>query len=275
MIVRLMGGLGNQMFQYAMGKCMAEKRKEALFLDSFSYFRDRKRVCEIDSFQIKAKKPNFIYVMYYNFLYYFKLTRNKKICREKEDFKYQELNRVTAQYFIGSWQHEGYLRGIKDELRKEFVFKENLEKEMQRKGEYISGEAVAVHIRRGDYLQCAEYAVQDMRYYTAAMDYICQKLRNPKFYVFSDDISWCEEQFDKKENVIFVSGNTGKEDFFMMRKCKHFIISNSTYSWWAAWLADDGAIKVAPAKWFQDEDVNHKVLSALLTDFYVINSSTD
>lgn len=275
MIVRLMGGLGNQMFQYAMGKCMAEKRKEVLFLDSFSYFRDRKRVCEIDSFQIKAKKPNFIYVMYYNFLYYFKLTRNKKICREKEDFKYQELNRVTAQYFIGSWQHEGYLRGIKDELRKEFVFKENLEKEMQRKGEYISGEAVAVHIRRGDYLQCAEYAVQDMRYYTAAMDYICQKLRNPKFYVFSDDISWCEEQFDKKENVIFVSGNTGKEDFFMMRKCKHFIISNSTYSWWAAWLADDGAIKVAPAKWFQDEDVNHKVLSALLTDFYVINSSTD
>lgn len=276
MIVRLMGGLGNQMFQYAMGKMLSERRGEELYLDKFSYFRDRKRRCEVDCFHIKTKRISLFYSAYYNFLFYFRSNRKQdvKICYEAEAFKYQDLLDEDMRYFVGFWQNEAYFKEIRDALRREFTFREKFSPDIEKTAQRISAEnSVAVHVRRGDYLDCADYAVVGTEYYKKAMHYVRERVSDTVFFVFSDDMEWCEKQFEDWDNVFCISGNTGKEDFYLMSKCRHFIIANSTFSWWAAWLSGENSVKTAPSQWFTDEKTNRKVKEALLEKFYVINDT--
>lgn len=273
MIIRLMGGLGNQMFQYAMGKAAANERNEKLFLDKFSYYRDKKRKCEIEKFNVKSEKLSVWKVLYYN-MFFWEDRKNRngnKIFWEKKIFEYEITRNIPLKYFVGSWQNEKYFKTFRDELRDDFTFKERFREEIEEKTKSISQEnSVAVHVRRGDYLENSEYVVQRDNYYIKAMQYIWEREKNVKFYVFSDDIGWCKKHFDKEKDIICISGNTDLEDFFLMSQCRHFIIANSSFSWWAAWLADTNAIKIAPANWFVNENINKKVEEALLEEFYIL-----
>lgn len=274
MIVRLMGGLGNQMFQYAMGKMLEVQKGETFYVDTFSFYRDKKRKYELNCFRIKEKKAPLFYLLYYNIFFYFGSEKKKsqEIYYESEIFQYQDICNAPQKYFVGSWQHEAYFENIKSELQEDFIFRNRFSSDVEKMEQMIlERESVLVHVRRGDYLDCDDYEIVGEEYYKKAMQYIEERTMDTKFFVFSDDIEWCRKYFKKKKNIIFVTGNTGKEDFYLMCKCKHFIIANSTFSWWAAWLSDKNGIKVAPARWFKDEKINKKVADALLKKFYVMN----
>jgi len=231
--IKLMGGLGNQMFQYAFGFALAKRKKTNLLLD-ISFFNEKNsatpRIFELDQLCITqmniGKKPF--------------LTQIPKIGHRLKPF----LN-----YYEDYFQSEKYFADCKEEIRKEFQFKENLQ--------IPDGETVAIHIRRGDYVKFADiHLVCTPIYYEKAITYIQNKVENPIFYVFSEDLEWVGQNINIPSDSIFVDYNPNmpsSHDMQFMSLCKHQIISNSSYSWWAAWLNQNpDKIVVAPDKWFAD-----------------------
>lgn len=270
MIVRYMGGLGNQFFQYAFGKAFEKKYGVKVKYDTFSYVRDKKRLYELSSFNISSNsKLNEVEQLFFNLLFYLKVKSRKIFIYEKKEFEYLELNSENlAKYYVGSWQNEKYFDSMKNELREEFTLKIMPSNIGDLYKSIISNrQSVAIHVRRGDYVGLQGYILQSMDYYKRAMDIVGQKIPEPEFYIFSDDIEWCKSNFvDTGEKLHFVEKNSTVEDFMLMRACHGFIISNSTYSWWPAYLSDSD-IKIAPSKWFVDEETNQNVEKALLNGF--------
>jgi hypothetical protein len=231
--IKLMGGLGNQMFQYAYGFALAKHKKTNLSLD-MSFFSEKKtatlRIFELEQLCITQKnigqKPF--------------LTKIPKIGNRLKPF----LN-----YFEGYFQNEKYFTDYAEDIRKEFQFKENLQ--------IPDGNTIAIHIRRGDYVKFADiHLVCTPAYYENAIAYIQSNVENPVFYVFSEDLEWVRQNINIPSNSVFVNyyaNAPSSHDMQFMSLCKHQIISNSSYSWWAAWLnKNPGKIVVAPDKWFAD-----------------------
>lgn len=280
-----MGGLGNQLFQYAMAKNIIESKKCKLLLDDTCGMFDSPRKFELNELNIcgiKTISPR-LSRKYNNYRRYCdafmnssKIDKNKtfssKIFRygfEREEFVYQDNSNYN--YLDGYWQNTKYFYKIKSILNNEFSYKWNLS-DIQEK--YLfrinSTNSVGVHIRRGDYLNLSNYyEVLDNAYYAKAIDYINEIIIDPVFFIFSDDINWCKQNF-KGDNFIFTDSeiNTNaKEDFEMLKKCKHHIISNSTFSWWASWLSmNDKNITIAPSKWYKNDEQNRKCQKALLDE---------
>ncbi len=160
--------------------------------------------------------------------------------------------------YSGYWQSETYFEAAADELRKDFEFKGELSvqaKKIQEKIESVN--AVCVHIRRGDYVLYELYNNSGMDYFRNAADYIGKTHNAPHFFVFSDDPEWCKEnvEFDYDYTIIdYETQNLKfKEDLRLMATCKHFIMSASSFSWWAVWLSHKKENTViAPKIWFFD-----------------------
>ena len=141
---------------------------------------------------------------------------------------------------------------------------------------------MAVHVRHGDYLSPQNrntYVCLPFNYYQKAISYLEEKIENLTIYVFSDDINWCKQQFQFTKNVVFIDesiSNSAQVDFELMRNCKHFVIANSTFSWWPAWLAaNHDKIVIAPKTWFYDERDNQAVRQGLLNKTWVCLDSID
>lgn len=273
MIVRYMGGLGNQLFQYAFGKAFGEENKCKVVYDSFSYFRDKKRKYELYQFEISNKKRPFLWeIIFYNSLFYLKKDLKGYFIHENKAFIYQNIEKEDGKkYYLGYWHNTKYFNNIKNELKSEFCIKEMSDGADSLYQQIKSNiETVAVHVRRGDYVGNAGYVLQGMDYYSRAIEKVRERRGCFKFYVFSDDIEWCKKNFDNSMNdFVFVEGRTTAEDFMLMRACKNHIISNSTYSWWPAYLAEEGD-KIAPIKWFTDQSANDDVREAILEGFTLI-----
>ncbi|WP_192575479.1 alpha-1,2-fucosyltransferase [Butyrivibrio fibrisolvens] len=263
--------MGNQLFQYAFGKVFEKQNSVRVYHDSFSYVRDKKRKYELGQLSIsKAKRLPWIMIWLLNFLFYLKILPDSIFETEKQIFVYQEVcSSDYKKYFVGNWQHYKYFDEIKDDLRKEFTLKEVTE----RLNEIMAhlnrfDNSVMVHVRRGDYLTISDYVVQGREYYENAMNQCLSKLGSAKFVIFSDDYKWCRENIDNNMyDVEFMDlGLSAPEDFQLMRGFHNFIISNSTFSWWPAYLSD-GGIKIAPYRWFTNEETNKNVREALLKEF--------
>lgn len=275
-IIKIYGGLGNQMFQYAIGKSLSIKHKTKLKLD-LSWFSEVRfdatatpRYFELDAFNVSyelateiecekfAKSSrNSIFQRLSNIL-----TRTS-FYKEYTYIGYNpaiERSRLNS-YLDGYFQNERYFHNIEGLLRKDFTFKTSIAKpyhEFERMIE--TSESVAVHIRRGDYLKLREldksFHVCDMSYYIDAMDYITNILKTVSFFIFSDDMLWCKKNLNR-DNVVFVEP-TGESshlnEFELMKSCKHQIISNSTFSWWAAYLNSnvDKTI-ISPKLWYRSD----------------------
>ncbi|MBD5133143.1 MAG: alpha-1,2-fucosyltransferase [Clostridiales bacterium] len=167
---------------------------------------------------------------------------------------------VTSKlnYIDGYFQWPDAFLHLRDKLRAETSLKVPLsESEQPLLQEIKSCESVCLHVRRGDYLE-DEYAsfldICHYQYYKEAMEYIAEKVENPLFYVFSNDIDWVEKNYEIPYPHKFVKGNhIAPFELELMRNCKHFIIANSTFSWWAQFLAEnESAVVVAPRPWFGD-----------------------
>ena len=256
------GGLGNQMFQYAF--YLGEREKHGgLWLFDIKGTRYHHQEFELDGiFNIcKCKKTHNFALKLIR-----KLRMPQMIVNEKEEGAYSETPNVfgigKCIKYRGFWQNEKYFLDVENEVRRIYKFDEsklnhktvslyNQIKEQRRN--YVS-----VHVRRGDYLDCPIFHVCTAEYYHRAMSHIKSHVKDVSFVVFSDDIPWCREQFgisnDTLQYVDWNSGTDSWQDMFLMSKCHHNIIANSSFSWWGAWLNDFiDKIVVAPSYWLADE----------------------
>jgi hypothetical protein len=157
----------------------------------------------------------------------------------------------------GYFQSEKYFADAKKEILKEFTFKPYIEKKSKDIINQINNrEIVSIHIRRGTYMINPTSPVLDLKYFSKALEYFTDKDYN--FLILSDDINWCKDTFKKENNVFFSENNSNYVDLCVMSKCDHNIISNSTFSWWAAWSNMNPNKKViAPSVWFQPNVTNY------------------
>lgn len=273
-IAKLIGGLGNQMFQYAAGRALSLKTNSVLALDvsafanyrlhqGFEFQRIFKQSNVLASNQdILAmlgwqSSPLIRRVLVKNF---FVPIRHKKFVVEPHFHYWAGMENLTDDcYLSGYWQSENYFKDAEYAIREDFQFCQPLNAE----NEYIAkciqaSSAVSLHIRRGDYVSnpknVALYEVCTQEYYRAAISYVAERVPNPTFFIFSDDIAWVKENLAidfPHEYVDFNKGAESYNDMRMMSMCQHHVIANSSFSWWGAWLnPSKDKIVVAPQKWF-------------------------
>jgi hypothetical protein len=270
-VVRLIGGIGNQMFQYAFARML-----------SIKYGMDIK----IDLSLLKRRDmgSNFVYRDYdmniFNIVESFNFDLNKKyIVINEPHFHYSPdlVYNIDNLLFekksdvllaFGYWQSVKYFKDFEKEIRKEFTFKYSIEDSNNNEIKDIlnridSSNSVMINVRRKEYLNSSHHGVISVDYINKASEIIKSKVDNIEYYVFSDDIEWCKDNI-KLENVHFMDKYFLEDMGFkfnyylqLMSRCKHFIISNSTFAWWSAWLNNsEDKIVIAPKRWLLDEKIN-------------------
>ncbi|MDD3876094.1 MAG: alpha-1,2-fucosyltransferase [Bacteroidales bacterium] len=276
-IAQISGGLGNQLFQYALGKQLALKHNTQLKLDINIYQNPppgaTKRQFELNNFNIEVdiasieeikKIKRFHLKGLLKSIYwrtqYLKPYHKRDIIKEKTNlFDSNVLKASNNIYIEGYWQSEKYFKNIKDKLLKEFKPKNIINtEEYKYLNQIISSNSCSVHIRRGDYISNPKhhsiYKIIPFEYYEKSIDCVNEKEKNVMFFIFSDDLDWAKKAFNKINNIIFVDINDACKSMYLMSCCKHNIISNSTFSWWGAWLNNNpDKIVVTPQEWFQIE----------------------
>lgn len=280
-IVRLLGGLGNQMFQYAIGRNLAHTNNTELKLDITGYEKQagitlRKYMLHVFNIQEtlaskseinKLKKNSLIWKFVRKINPYF--INNSYIEEKCFHFDPNILDISDNVYLNGSWQSEKYFSDISDIIRREFTLKNNPNKTSDQTLTTIdSVNSVSLHIRRGDYvsnpLASQILGLLSLDYYENALAFITKKVKNAQVFVFSDDIVWAKKNLKTTLPISFIDHNNenmDSEDLRLMIHCKHHIIANSSFSWWGAWLSDNSQkIVVAPKRWFSNPNLDTKDL---------------
>lgn len=261
-LVIVKGGLGNQMFQYALFLSLKDKKEKKII--DLSFFKSNNshngyelhRIFKINNENIVDKKLNLLEKIFRKI--------KRKVGLEKvivDNFKYQNFNFLLKERIIfdGYWQSEKYFKSIENEIIKIYKFPEIKDRKNLEILERIKDkEAVSIHIRRGDYIGHPQLdGMAPLSYYESSIDYIKARVKSPIFLIFSNDIEWCKKNLPlDNENVYYVDWNIKENSFRdmqLMSLCKHNIIPNSSFSWWGAWLNQNPKkIVVAPEKWFTD-----------------------
>lgn len=258
--IKFLGGLGNQMFQYALYlrlKRQYPNQDFKLNVDSYKYvdfhcgFRLKKAFCIPEKIKLKSQysffsrlwymtKVNikkFLYVQFMPSL----LVTDKKVTSDLN------LQNPQKHYFVvGTWADERFFSLAKKEVKSLLSFvSESLKDTIWQKGCAIKDNcnvSVAIHIRRGDYKNTKYISLAETDYYDKALSLIkkCEQNEKIKLYIFSDEPDWCEKnlEFIKNNNNEFIKGNQDYEDLFLMSMCKYIVIANSTFSWWGAYLSN-------------------------------------
>lgn len=276
-----MGGLGNQMFQYAAGKALALTHNTNIRLD-LSWFD---RITESDTVRTYALAcflfPDSIFISPEEFkkdkLILFPSRINKlikKVCPSYQKrlilekyFHYDPFffGSPSNAYIEGYWQSFRYFEQFSNTIRNDLRFQTPMSVENQNvSSSILATESVSLHIRRGDYVTNTQansfHGVSTLEYYNTSIKYIYDHVKNPYFFIFSDDIEWVKQNLSIPFPTIYVNHNHNQmafEDMRLMSLCKHNIIANSTFSWWGAWLNNNSnKIVIAPKIWFQDSTIN-------------------
>jgi hypothetical protein len=272
-ITRLKGGLGNQMFQYAAGLTLATRHETPLlvdlsFLETDAAGRYTQRNYELNVFKADIQFASAKDLSRFNeqrssaLLPKFKKMLGlpaPSVFREKNSRYDSELGYCADDtLLIGFWQSEKYFEPMAANLRAVFNFKEEFKVEASSIERGLSAAtSISVHIRRGDYVQNKSagdfHGICSPAYYQTAMNQMCSKFQDVHFYIFSDDLAWCRENINSKAALTFVQLSNAASEMYLMSRCSHHIIANSSFSWWAAWLnASPSKVVIAPQPWFQD-----------------------
>lgn len=269
-VVKIFGGLGNQLFQYSSAKALANRHNTELMLD-LSWFNSPQknntiRKYELSKFQINALVANFEKQIFdftpaQMLKNIFKKNPNKfKYFKERKfGFTEEFYNLPDNTYLMGYWQSYKFFESNRQDLIKELSKINDCNYECD---EFVkklhSINSVAVHVRRGDYVTNSSAAkfhgTCSIEYYLNAINLLRKIVDKPQFYLFSDDMDWVRMNINFGDDIHYVKSaypQDAQHDFLLMRQCKHFIIANSTYSWWPAWLGSDAEkIVIAPENWF-------------------------
>lgn len=268
-ITKLMGGLGNQMFQYSLGRRLAQDRGVPLKLD-LSWFRDAQaigvdtvREYALDGWHIQASiataEDLSSFSGYKGLLARLGLGGRLLLRERGLEFDARVFRVPNDAHLAGYWQSEKYFRSIRELLLREFTLAtppcRHVESLLAR---VRNPSAVAVHVRRGDYARNPRtnefHGLCPIEYYLDAARRIADRVADPSFFVFSDDPEWVRENLRldwPMTQVTHDAGCTPHQDMWLMSQCSHHIIANSSFSWWGAWLCpNENKIVVAPIKWF-------------------------
>ncbi len=265
-VTKLMGGLGNQIFQYAVGRAVAERHGTRLRLDVSHYAQYAHRRYSLAPFRIEAELAS---------------AGEQELVLRSKPFAALPLTQPIPRSFFrsivqpglgfdffpqifeagnhlvlnGYWQHLSYVEPVAETLRKEFRLQVPLTpegEETRRRME--AGASVALHVRRTDYTNLTiptQFCGLD--YYRRALAWIGQRVPDPVYFVFSDDLDWARTHLPLPASAVFVGHNDSSrdyEDMVLMSYCRHHIIANSTFSLWGAWFNQKpGKLVVAPARW--------------------------
>lgn len=287
LIVKVTGGLGNQMFQYAFYKSLKDKGVNAhLDISAFETYKlhngyELGRVFGIEEDFASKEDVNKLGDCRSNL--FSKVRRrvfgvkNSHYIQKKFEYHHEVFN-FENKYLDGYWQSEKFFKDSKDKVISGFTFREQLNKQNLKIKDIAENEnSISIHIRRGDYVTNPEASkvhgnICDLDYYKKAIDFLNNEISNPVFIVFSDDIEWASSNL-KLNNSHFVSWNKGDQsynDMRLMSYCKHNIIANSSFSWWGAYLnKNPNKIVVAPNKWFND--TNLKTFDVVPEEWHKIN----
>ena len=254
-IVRLMGGLGNQMFQYAAARATSLRTGSPLKVD-LSWFDDEgsrvtpRRVYELEPFGLSIELASEAELA---------RTLRRRILRRRPRILVDPTLRFDPRVLeagdvrlIGYWQSEKYFADHADTIRRDFALR-TVDAVFEDRA--ASVESVSVHVRRGDYASDSslgsELGVLPLAYYEAAIERIQQSLSEPEFFVFSNDPEWCAENLRIDAPHTFVTRGRSHDDLRLMSMCRHHVVANSSFSWWGAWLRErPDTIVVAPQRWF-------------------------
>ncbi len=280
-IIQLIGGLGNQMFQYAMARRIAILKKTDLKFDisCFKHYEDRKYdlgcfniienfASSQEIYRLKGPDGSRIPWKIFKIINEIKPLHKRSYIKERY-FHYDPDVLIISDnvYLEGYWQSEKYFKEIEDIIRSEFKIKHKPDSLNKKLGDLIlSKQSVSIHIRRGDYITDPDvykvHGICSMEYYNSAIEKISKTINNPHFFIFSDDPLWAENNLSIDYPTTFINGNSGNkgfEDMRLMSLCSHNIIANSSFSWWGAWLNENpDKIVIAPKKWFNDQRINTK-----------------
>lgn len=273
-VVGLSGGLGNQMFQYATGRALSLRLNVPLALD-LSWFAGRQdRTYALAPFAISATLIGCVDDSVHWQGRWMKLVdrvvrrlaprrRGVPVCREKFFHFDSSVLELSAPVCLdGYWQSERYFSDAREVIAADFVLKYPMEGVSRNMLERIcASDAICVHVRRGDYVTNpvagAVHGLCQLDYYQQGVQSVIDGMAAPHCFVFSDDPEWVRANLHlpvPTTIVDFNAGNMAHEDLRLMAACKRFVIANSSFSWWGAWLcADPDKRVVAPRKWFQDE----------------------
>lgn len=270
-IVRFMGGLGNQMFQYAFGLAVEQRGIDVKYDISWMKYHSKKmEIQDVFCLDLSGKIATIDECNELGYTRYDVYGRLRQIFNAKKSFIYQRkaidsilfdesLMYKDNTYFAGYFQCEQYFLSIKEQVKNVFKFNDSYvgdevnNRELIKK--IVTSESIALHIRRGDYLNNNIYDALDDDYYRRAINKMHRIYTKPMFIIFSNDIPYCKDKYDDI-NAEFVDWNTGRfswVDMYLMTLCKGVVIPNSTFSWWGAWLNDNvGKTVIAPRQWFRN-----------------------
>lgn len=279
MIVRISGGIGNQMFQYAIKKKLDILNNDVNYIDT--RFFDYKKVhngYELDkvfgihdieykgSIQAPSETHRLLHKIFYKLGKRMFITRKYAMeilidyCESYGSFSGPKF------YLDGYWQSEEYFSSISGEIKRLFTFPNFDESKNLELLQILKKEnAVALHVRRGDFLNSSKFVcLGSTDYYQKAIEYIRKTVNAPLFVILSDDIDWCKKNLEIYENKVYVDWNNGDKSFRdmqIMTECKHCVIANSSFSWWGAWLnKNPESIIIAPNKFYYGNARNEEHL---------------
>jgi len=281
-----MGGLGNQLFQYAAARSLAMFLDDSFQMDLQVFTNTQndpfKQKYSLKHFNIKeniappSKIPIFHHVLklrYFNKIRYRYFSNSINLWLSKlldiphllsdPNYVFNDnfFKRSKDIYLDGYWQSPKYFKNIRALLLKEITLKEKMSKRNESLLEEIRDkESVSIHLMRNYYINLPKKILKSIKtyplplhYYTNSIAFINKRTNHAHFYIFSDNIEWAKENLKVDENVIFVDHNRTRShvDFFLMSQCKHNIIANSTFSWWAAWINPYGDKLIIAPQWFK------------------------
>lgn len=287
-ISRLSGGLGNQMFQIAAAFALKFKFKQDIFLDT-SFFQvnrlhngyELERVFGINLSEasehqkrslLSFRTNKYLRVLADNLGTNF-LNPSTVYKEYALSFDSQFMNRSNSLYLMGYFQSPKYFLEYETEIKNLFSF--NLDYIAYQEQHKLLREdctLISLHVRRGDYLSpnnAKVYATCSVNYYNKAIEFFHNNFENPFFMVFTDDPLWCKSNLNLENKSQFTNnaGQASYLDMYLMSKCQHHIIANSTFSWWGAWLGENSEkVVLCPDKWFVSEEMQSQI-----EDIYVRN----
>ncbi len=269
-ITKLIGGLGNQMFQYAAGRQIAVANNTQLKLDITGYDHQvgiTPREYRLGVFNIQAAPADKSEIWRHRLT--MAMLRHHKIQQKNIHNIGQFLALPDHSYLEGYWGSEKYFKDIEEIIRKEFTLKNKPDAINQKMINQIKDcDSISIHIRRSDYVTDKKthnfHGLCGLDYYRRAISLITKKVMKPFFFIFSDDPYWCKTNLQLQYPTVYVTHNLGKkdhEDIRLMNKCKHNIIANSSFSWWGAWLnKNKNKTVITPKKWFREPSIDTKDL---------------
>ena len=284
-IIRLIGGLGNQMFEYAMAKNLAIKNNCELKIDISWLNKEKNKFKMQDLYGLKhfnlkteiATKEEIMKLKLFEGISgkLFKQVNKclsykyKRIVVEKAHEYMPKMKKTSDNTYIefGYWSCYKYFEKIENKIKKEFSFKKEITNRNLKLVNKIknNNSSISLHVRRGDYVNNPIYNTFGLEYYHRSAKFICNKVKDPTFYIFSDDIEWTKKNLELNCKMVFIEENQkntlgdgghndkGIYDMYLMSLCKHNITANSSFSWWGAWLnKNNKKIICTPKIWFND-----------------------